>query len=171
MKQPKNTNEVVIESIIQATIHLMQKRSIDEISVTDIVKYAGVSRNSFYRNFNDKDDILRRCITNETECWLDDSHQKYESIFESDDFFVIILEHLYDFREYIALLMRDKKMYLLEEEFDYRVRTRLERITDPWHIAFMTGGLYKLFLYWAETGYQKTPQEIAAYMNEFNISF
>ena len=171
MKQPKNTNEVVIESIIQATINLMQKRSIDDISITDIVKHAGVSRNSFYRNFNDKDDILRRCISHETECWLDDSHLQYESIFESDDFFIILLKHLYNFRTHIALLMRDKKMYLLEEEFDRRMKSRLEGITDPWHIAFMTGGLYKLFLYWAETGYQKTPKEIAAYMNEININF
>ena len=83
MKQPKNTNEVVIESIIQATIDLMKKKCFDEISITDIVQHAGVSRNSFYRNFKDKDDIIRRCITNETECWLDNTHLKYESIFES----------------------------------------------------------------------------------------
>lgn len=171
MKQPKNTNEVVIESIIQATIDLMRKKCFDEISITDIVQHAGVSRNSFYRNFKDKEDILRRCIRNETECWLNVTHLEYESIFESDDFFIILLQHLYKFRHYIALLMRDKKMYLLEEEFDYRVKTRLNGITDPWHIAFMTGGLYKLFLYWAETGYQKTPQEIATYMNEINITF
>lgn len=164
MKQPKNTNEVVIESIIQSTFDLMKKQSLDQISITDIVRHAGVSRNSFYRNFYDKEDILRRYISSETEYWMEETHLKYESMFDSDDFILLLLEHLYDYRELTALLMRDKKMYLLEEEFDYRLKIRLSNETDPWHIAFIAGGLYKIFLYWAETGYQKTPQEIAAYI-------
>ena len=165
MKEPKNTNEVVIESIIQSTFDLMKHKSLDDISITDIVRHAGVSRNSFYRNFNDKEDIIRRCISKETECWQEEVHKKYTSMLDSGEFILLLLEHIYDYRDLIALLMRDKKMYLLEDEFDYRLKIRLESESDPWHIAFIAGGLYKLFLYWAETGYQKTPQEIAAYVN------
>lgn len=164
MKEPRNTNEVVIESIIEATLYLLKSKSLDDISITDIVRHAGVSRNSFYRNFNDKEDILRRYITKETECWQEKLHKKYESMFDSGEFILLLLEHLYDYRDYIDYLMRDKKMYLLEEEFDYRLKIRLGAESDPWHIAFLVGGLYNLFLYWAETGYQKTPQEIAEYV-------
>lgn len=164
MKEPKNTNEIVIESIIQSALDLMKHKCLDDISVTDIVRHAGVSRNSFYRNFNDKEDILRRYILKETECWQEEVHKKYESMFDSGQFILLLLEHLYNYRDLIAFLMRDKKMYLLEEEFDYRLKIRLESENDPWHIAFLAGGLYKLFIYWAETGYQKTPQEIASYV-------
>lgn len=164
MKQPKNTNEVVIESIIQATLDLMNKKSLDDISITDIVQRAGVSRNSFYRNFDDKDDIIRRYLFNETECWMEEVHKTYTSLFDSGNFILILLEHLYEYRDLTSLLMRDNKMYLLEEEFDNRVRARLSDETDPWHIAFIAGGIYKMFLYWAETGYQKSPQEVASFV-------
>lgn len=164
MKEPRNTNEVVVESIIQATLYLMRNKSLDDISITDIVRHAGVSRNSFYRNFKDKEDILRHYITKETECWQEEIHKKHTPMFDSGEFIPLLLEHLYDYRDYIDYLMRDRKMYLLEEEFDYRLKKRLGAESDPWHIAFIVGGLYNLFLYWAETGYQKTPQEIAAYV-------
>lgn len=162
MKEPKTTNEVVIESIIQSTFDLLKSNSLDNISITDIVRHAGVSRNSFYRNFKDKEDILRRYIVNETECWQEEIHKKHKSMLDSGEFILLLLEHLYDYRHLTSFLMRDKKMYLLEEEFDYRLKKRLESESDPWHIAFLAGGLYKIFLYWAETGYQKTPQEIAS---------
>ena len=61
-------------------------------------------------------------------------------------------------------MMRDSRMYLLEAEFDKRFRATLKDVADPWHIAFTIGGFYKLFCYWAETGYKKTPQEIAEYV-------
>ena len=55
-------------------------------------------------------------------------------------------------------------MSLLEEEFDKQFTAILSDVTDPWHIAFTVGGFYKLFCYWAKTGYAKTPEEIAAYI-------
>ncbi len=44
--------------IYQALVELMDKKPYDQITVTDIVKKAGVSRMTFYRHYRDKDDIL-----------------------------------------------------------------------------------------------------------------
>lgn len=40
----------------------------------------------------------------------------------------------------------------------------LSDTVDPWHIALITGGLYKLFCYWAETGYEEDPTVIASFL-------
>ena len=70
MNTPRNTNEVVIESITQAMAAMIVDRRFEDISITELVRRAGVSRNSFYRNFRDKDDVLRRYIEGETEEWI-----------------------------------------------------------------------------------------------------
>ena len=54
----KTLNVVVKQSITQALLQLMQAESFESISITDITKRAGVSRVSFYRNFDSKEDVL-----------------------------------------------------------------------------------------------------------------
>ena len=70
MNPPRNSNEVVIESITQAMAALMAEKRFEDITITELVRRAGVSRNSFYRNFRDMDDVLRRYLEGETEEWM-----------------------------------------------------------------------------------------------------
>ena len=44
--------------IYQALIELMKQKPYDRITITDITKKAGVSRMAYYRNYQEKDDIL-----------------------------------------------------------------------------------------------------------------
>ena len=42
----------------QSIKELMEKQSLDKITVTDIVKRSGMTRQTFYRNFQDKYDLV-----------------------------------------------------------------------------------------------------------------
>lgn len=44
--------------IVQALFKLMKEYNYDKISVTDIVKKAGVGRATFYRYFKSKEDVI-----------------------------------------------------------------------------------------------------------------
>lgn len=68
---------------------------------------------------------------------------------------------MYEYREITDILMRDERMYLLEEEFDKRLFSRMSDTASPWEIVYKIGGVYKLFVYWAKNGYKETPQEVA----------
>lgn len=153
-----------MDSIAASLLKLLKTKSIDEISICEIVETAQVSRNSFYRHFQDKEDIIRYYISSETDHWLERTETHLLNIENTQKYIIFLLEHMYPYHDFIDLLIRDKKMYLLEQEFDKRYKARLEKIVDPFRISFIVGGFYKLFCYWAETGYQKTPQEIAAYI-------
>lgn len=139
----RESTKYVMDRITHSLIELMNETPIGNISICAVIDNAEVSRNSFYRHFQDKDDILRYYISSETEQWLSRTGMN---------------------RSIIDLLIRDNKMSLLEEEFDKQFTAILSDVTDPWHIAFTVGGFYKLFCYWAKTGYAKTPEEIAAYI-------
>ena len=62
MEKEQNLNECVKESITIALLDLMRKKSFSEIRVTEIVKLAGVGKTSFYRNFESREDVLKKYI-------------------------------------------------------------------------------------------------------------
>ncbi len=51
-------NRITKESICLALLTLMDTKDFEKISITEIVKKAGVSRQSFYRNYTSKEDIV-----------------------------------------------------------------------------------------------------------------
>ncbi len=161
MIPPRNTNEVVIESITQAMASMIIERPFEEISITELVRRAGVSRNSFYRNFRDKDDVLRRYIEGETEEWMTANGwvhtvdpMRRELRLEK------LLTHMYGYRTFIAALIRDRKMHILEAEFDRVLEIGIGQYYDPWRLAFLIGGIYNLYVHWVETDYALPPQEV-----------
>ena len=44
--------------LVEALIHLMDRKTIDEITVQDLVEEAQVARSTFYTQFEDKQDFL-----------------------------------------------------------------------------------------------------------------
>jgi len=63
-KQSKTTensvplNKIVKESICIAMIRLMEKKPLEEIRIGELCTLAGVSRSSFYRNFESRREVL-----------------------------------------------------------------------------------------------------------------
>ena len=51
-------NKITRESICTALLELLQDKDFNEISVSELVRRAGVSRQSFYRNYKTKEDIV-----------------------------------------------------------------------------------------------------------------
>lgn len=54
----KESNQLTRECLQLSLMHLMSERPYEKISVSEIVRRAGVSRMAFYRNYTDKEDIL-----------------------------------------------------------------------------------------------------------------
>jgi hypothetical protein len=50
--------------ILDAILILMDKKPYDKITVSDIVNKAGIARQTFYRNFNDKDEVIVEYFAN-----------------------------------------------------------------------------------------------------------
>lgn len=54
----KESNQLTRESIETALLFLLEKKDMAQISISELVKKAGVSRNAFYRNYKSKEEIL-----------------------------------------------------------------------------------------------------------------
>ncbi|MTN82446.1 TetR family transcriptional regulator [Turicibacter sanguinis] len=69
MKDVNSTNMIVRESITQALLILMETKDFQKITITEIVNKAGVSRMSFYRNYNSKEDVILKYLYEIYEDW------------------------------------------------------------------------------------------------------
>ena len=85
MDKRKEANRRVKESITATLLHLLEKKSISEISITEIITGAGVARASFYRNYASKEDVIITLI--------DDVLESFRKDIENDgnDFYTILV--------------------------------------------------------------------------------
>jgi AcrR family transcriptional regulator len=64
MNYHKEEHKIVENSIIEALFILMENKPFSSITITELINKAGVARATYYRNFNSKEDILRKYIHN-----------------------------------------------------------------------------------------------------------
>lgn len=58
IRSNKESNQITKEAIETALLFLLEKKDLQQISISELVKKAGVSRNAFYRNYKSKEEIL-----------------------------------------------------------------------------------------------------------------
>ena len=59
MKNQRKLNAEIISCIVISMLDLLKVKDFDKISIIEIIELAGVSRNSFYRNFKSKEELLQ----------------------------------------------------------------------------------------------------------------
>lgn len=69
---------------LHTAIHnLIQDRSYDAISVSDIVDEADISRATFYLHYKDKDELLLHSLETLSQQWIDDLHKSENTSLKS----------------------------------------------------------------------------------------
>ena len=72
MERKHPTNLFVRDCITKALFKLMKSKDYQEITVSALVRTAGVSRNSFYRNYQSIEDILWQYLIEQTSRWWEE---------------------------------------------------------------------------------------------------
>ena len=159
----------------------MSKYDYESISVTDICSKARVSRMSFYRYFNNKEDIFINYCDERFEDFFQIINEKH-----IDDIYSFLLEvfnYMKIYARQVTILKRARKENLLVEKFtDYgsylanhmSLTTENNIIANRIIAAFLAGGIANILLLWFELGLDLPPQEMAkmAYniFNTLNIN-
>lgn len=172
MDMERKNNRIVNESITLALIQLMDKKEFNDISITELTNRAGVGRVSFYRNFEDKTDVLRKYLNDiQYEFMISREANRRDSNFT--EYITELFAHLYNYQDLARLLLKADMFYLVKEQFDYvydKLKTTGEEETA---IFFLSGGLYNAFYYWATNDFSSSPKEIAekitTYINVQNL--
>lgn len=115
MAERKNeAHDMVMESLTQALLQLMEKKPLSKINVSELCTRAGVGRVSFYRNFDSMDDILVQHLKKCTDEWWRDFSQKDVESFYTD-FWPELLEQYRANGHLVRLLYENNASHLIKD--------------------------------------------------------
>lgn len=166
MDMERKNNKIVAESITLALIQLMEKKEFHDISITELTKRAGVGRVSFYRNFDDKTDVLRKYLNDiQYEFMLSREAKRRNSDFT--EYITELFAHLYNYKDLAHLLLKANMFYLVKEQFDYVYdKLKTTKKEEP-ALFFLSGGLYNAFYYWVSNDFSGSPEEVAKKITQY----
>lgn len=135
----QESNAITRECIETALIRLMEKKAFADISIQDIITVAGVSRSSYYRNYESKEDILTQYIRTINES-LSTVMLRYDAVHETKKVWEALLT--------AAKPLAPKYRLLLEAGFGEKVtmefsRTMNEKVDPANHTLWYSN------VYWA----------------------
>ena len=155
-KRSNSSNLIVRESIETALILLMDKKSINDITVTEIIKKAGVSRISYYRNYETKEDILFSRMNKIAAEWKEKSDKDTAETGEK----VIWLFEME--RPVLAVLYKndlEHLMYKLIRKY-CGLEENIENNAVAYLMSFFAGAFFGWCDEWVKRGMKESPEEI-----------
>ena len=161
-------NCYVKKQITNALLRLLKEKELKDISISEITTTAQVSRISFYRNYNDKDAIIKEYIHLTLNEW-NKNHPKTEEHTEDDilgDIFAYIIEYK-DF----YLLLRDRGIfYFLKDIIMDALGPKAEYPNfGAYTAAFIANGIYGWIEEWFLRGMQESGEEMTKLLKSRNL--
>ena len=150
----------VDEYITKALFTLMKNKKYDDISITEITNKAGVGRVSFYRNFNSKENIIKKWIKDTTDNFLKSSDINFKKD-STKAFFIKLFNHLEKYKEEALLINKANLIHLLKAEFENRLLATHEKEYNNYKSYFIAGGVFNVYYFWLTNECKESPEELA----------
>lgn len=158
------------KDIADALISLMKKKNFDKITNKDITEKAGLSHITIYRNFKNKDEIIKYYLDDITDNFIKDTKIAYDSN-NFSSYIEKLFIHLEKNKDIGILLYKADMIHHLKDEFDrIFINKAINESIEPYHYYFLSGGLYNTYYYWIKNGCKETPIELANKFKYFYIA-
>lgn len=155
--------------IMEAMISLLKHKSFEKISISELTKKAGLSRRTFYRNFNSKTDVIM--------CSCERLCNEYLSYLDRDIDYSVnhIAEVYFSFWElhldFLYLLSNNDLLCHLIEVSNRFWEEIYERFKKHWKdssseteleycLLYNMGGLWNILMKWLYSETRKSPKEL-----------
>lgn len=157
-------NNRVRKAIAKAWISLLKEKSFSEIKVTDLVKKAGVARQSYYRNFQSMEDVAREYmleIQHDTMRML--KRQKIDHY--NEKFGAFIMEGLKQHKEdMLAMYHAGLSQIILElinQICELLFGNMSNHSIERYQLYCLAGMIFNVEMKWLENGAKESAEEIS----------
>jgi len=153
-------NAYVIEHLRNALLELLSEKPMNDISISELVETAQVGRASFYRNYEQKEDILKAYIDDLFHEWMD----KWQSNDDAplSERLRILIAHFEKHRDFYKLLNDRGLVYLLKDVIIGLCGPKPEyEKVQAYASAFVAYTLYGWIDVWFQRGMRESSDEIA----------
>lgn len=153
-------NTYVLKHITATVLRLLKEKTLQEISISEIVNEAAVGRTSFYRNFETKEDVVKRYISALIEQW--EREYKASGKDSNAELYGSLFKHLKDNADFYLLLKERNLMHLFLEALIEKSGPKPED-NNVWAYtkSFIAYGTYGWIEEWIARGMQEPAETMA----------
>ena len=155
--------------IMDSLLALMNEKEFNNITITEIIKRADLTRQTFYRHFTSKEDVLHAYISE----IYNNCFEKVNTLEEKTLFNVLVTYFTYWENNKDLLLLADKcnLNYNIMDFYYKYMDNALDMITDKvvskneneinYVKNFILGGFINVKMIWMKNNFKEGPQELA----------
>ena len=166
-KRANPSNLLVKECIVQALLQLTQKKPLSTITISELCEKAGVSRMTFYRNYESKEEIFTKHLAELFAEYKNDTYDgDGEGIYYDEAHMIHYFTSLYRYKDFLDGLLRcGFGTYFLEMIHEYLIE-KWGKTADHYTLAAFSGSLYHFFYLWAKEGHKQQVEVLAHKLSE-----
>ena len=165
MRRKNTTNGIIRESITEALLILMKKKSFAQITITEIVQKAGVGRVTFYRNYSSKEDVLVSALNEAGRQWWDAFQAAGRC-----DYVEALFAHCMTVRDIALLLYKHGLMHLLFQNINETLGPE-EGDSEllSYQKSYLAGCVFGVLNEWVRRGMSDSPQKMSELLHSIQI--
>ena len=159
----ESRNAYVVKHLTSSMLALLEEKPITEISVSELCSMAGVGRTSFYRNYEEKEDIIKTYIEHLFQDWADKC--KKTPNLSVKETVRIVFSHFEANRDFYSLLNKRGLVYLIKDIIlDLCGFNPEQEMPAAYSSAYVAFFLYGWIEVWFRRGMKDTAEELIAYL-------
>ena len=165
MKDSLTLNETVRESIALALLALMEEKPFAAISVSEIVRAAGVARSSFYRNFDGKEHVLRSYLRDLYRAYFAEERVPESAQADDADYLLPRFRFVRRHAGLFTLLHRHGLLYYIFEQMEPELIGMLcarDTALPRYVLAMSAGACAGVIRMWIENDFAESEEELTA---------
>lgn len=157
-------NSYVKLQITKTMIALLKTHEFSDISISQITATANVSRNSFYRNYCDKEDILSQYLRTLYTDWEKSYHAQGKQ--SNNEMYASLFAHLKENSDFYLLLKKQGLFHLFLNVLLEQAGAKPEQDNlSAYLVSFITYGTYGWIEQWIERGMQESAESMSALLS------
>jgi len=157
----ESRNAYVVEHLTGSMLALLEEKPIAEITISELCGMAGVGRTSFYRNYGDKEDIVKAYIERLFQDWV--NKWKTSPDLSVKETVQIVFSHFEENRDFYSLLNKQGLVHLLKDIIlDLCGFDPEQELAAAYSSAYVGFFLYGWIEVWFRRGMRDTAEELIA---------
>lgn len=157
----QEVNQLTREAIMTAMVQLLETKTFDEISVTELTQRAGVSRMAYYRNYKSMTAIFQD-ICNQLFYRILAEGEHYILSGDWHKFWLHLFEFLYTNQDEVKrVLGNEQQSYFILNYLNQAFGSHSLKATTRYNIRGMIGLAFNVMTEWINHDFDISPDELA----------
>jgi len=167
-RQVQRTKSWIFDSLML----LMDEKPYDSITVSDIAKKAGVARPTFYRNFDDKDEVVLQYLNNSFGTDNDDKQNNIILLFDHK----YLIKHQKNLKKILSTASIENRIYRELQNYAVSLTDRYKKLLSAedylicrYKICYQITGSLRIIFDWFVNNMPMPVDKIISMLNAMNI--